>query len=149
MCVLVPHPHVTINDPHKPMLILHFVWGINGINVLYFGKYELTLYLLNQNMRYLVSVHPNKAFQIFTFNPDSDNFCNLFSLAFKWSMNYCLVITSALSLYSCTIPNLLKSLEIFSQKIQGLSNNPIGSFWYLYFPHWSTIVPSYLDTVDN
>ena len=94
----------------------------------------LTRYLLNQNIRYLVSVHPNKTFSVFTFNTSSNILWKTFYIAFKWSIKYCLVITSTFSLYSRTISNLLKSSDIFSWKIKGLLNNPIGSFGTCYFP---------------
>ena len=39
MCRLAPHTSMIFNNPHKLMYILHFGWGIKGLNDLYFGKF--------------------------------------------------------------------------------------------------------------
>ena len=109
----------------------------------------LTLYLLTQKPRYSVSVHLRNNFSAFTFNSSSMNICKSFSIAFRWSANPCLVITSILYMYAHTISNPSKSSDVFSWKISGILQNPIGSFWYLYFPHGSTIVQTCLSPGDN
>ena len=39
MCMLAPHLHMKIKKTQKPTYILHFGWGVNGLNFLYFVKY--------------------------------------------------------------------------------------------------------------
>ena len=49
------------------------------------------------------------------------------------------------SIYVLTQSNPANSSFIFSWKISGLLHRPIGSFWYSYLPHGSTIVHSFLE----
>ena len=53
------------------------------------------------------------------------------------------------SKFAHTILKPSKIVEIFSYKILGMLQNPIGSFWCSKFPHGSTILQSCLNPVDN
>ena len=52
-------------------------------------------------------------------------------------------------MYAHTMLNPSNSTDIFSWKILGLLQTPIGSFWYSYLPQCSTIVQSCLAPGDN
>ena len=45
----------------------------------------LNPYLLTQNLRHSVYVHPEDNFTLFNFNSDSESLCEAFYKAFRWS----------------------------------------------------------------
>ena len=49
-----------------------------------FDKRDLSPWLLTHKPRYSVSVRQKDDLSAFTFNPESDSFCNTFYNAYKW-----------------------------------------------------------------
>ena len=94
----------------------------------------LTLSLITQTTRYSIFVRPNNYSSVFYFNPASASFCKTFSRDFNWSAKPFLVITSTLCMYICTISKPLNILDIFSWRISGVLQTPIGSFRHLHSP---------------
>ena len=72
-----------------------------------------------------------------------------FSNTVRWSLIQFAFVTSMPSIYAPTMSNPANKSDIFSWKILGLLETPVGNFCYSYLPQGSTIVRRRLDTGDS
>ena len=91
MCALPSHVPIIIIGTTNLSISRTFVGTLIFLKVLTFGERCITPWLLTQKSSYLVSVCPKNDFDAFTFNPDSANFYDTFSKAFKLFLILCVV----------------------------------------------------------
>ena len=114
MCDVAPHVPIIIYQAHNLCTSHTLVEALIFLMALNFDKKGLTPWLLTQNPSYSVSVHPNTDFFTFTLNTTSASFCETFSNAFRSSEKDFLVVNSNPYMYTRTVSNPSKSLDIVS-----------------------------------
>ena len=99
-----------------------------------------------QYPRYSSSSRAKKDLRVLTLSPASFIRWKTTSKWCKWSCESDFVVSKRSSIYVRTYLRSSINDDIFSWKISGLFDNPIGSFWYSYLAHGSTIVHRRLES---